>query len=384
VLVVDDDDLFLRVCTTVLKRSGYTVHGVRNADEALQALKEKTFDAVVSDVRMPSTDGVQLLTAIRHLDARLPVILMTGQPTLEAAMKAIELRALRMLQKPFDVDALVSSVAQAIADPPSKMCDQLDLGLRTITMAYQPIIDSLERRTVAWEALVRCQEGPPSPDVLFSLAEQSGRLLELGRRIRECIAHDAANLPVDGLLFVNVHPMELDDPQLIAADAPLTKMARRIVLEITERSKLQLVEGLESKLQALRALGFRIAIDDLGAGYAGLSALARVEPDFIKLDGSLIRGLETSKTNQAVVSSVLALAKRLGSHLIAEAIETPAERAALAQLGISWMQGYWFARPGPPFEVPDLTCRLVTPLASTALVRRSETPALGIGTLDAS
>ena len=120
--------------------------------------------------------------------------------------------------------------------------------------------------------------------------------------------------------------------------------------EITERASLEDVDALASKLFALRSLGFRLAVDDLGAGYSGLSTFAHVEPDFVKLDGSLVRGLPGSHGQQLVVAAMLELAKQLGSQVIAEAIETDAERAVLSSLGVDWMQGYFFARPGPPFH----------------------------------
>lgn len=358
ILVVDDDDLFLRVCTTVLKRAGFQVEGLRDPTRVIETLKGGRFDAVLSDVRMPNVDGVQLLKAIRSIDDALPVVLMSGEPTVEAAMKAIELKAIRMLQKPFEVDVLVDVVQFAVrsrsSTAPIHLHQKLDRSMKALHMAYQPIVGTTEQRTVAWEALVRCRDGAKDPGELLHLAEQTNRLSELSRRIRDMVAHDAADLPADALLFVNVHPSDLDDPHLVSPDSPLSRIARRVVLEITERASLEEVDALQSKLFALRSIGFRIAIDDLGAGYAGLSTFASVEPDFVKIDGSLIRGLERSGKQQLVITSLLELAHELGSHVIAEAIETEEERSVLAVLGIDWMQGYYFARPGPPFQAPDL------------------------------
>jgi EAL domain-containing protein (putative c-di-GMP-specific phosphodiesterase class I) len=121
------------------------------------------------------------------------------------------------------------------------------------------------------------------------------------------------------------------------------------VLELTERASLQHVEALEAQLGALRALGFRLAVDDLGAGYSGLSTFARVQPEFVKLDGSLVRGIEVSPSQQSVVKAMMDLAAKSGSQVIAEAIETDAERRALLALGVQWMQGFLFGRPGKPF-----------------------------------
>lgn len=358
ILVVDDDDLFLRVCTAVLKRAGFQVEGLRDPTQVVDALKRGRFDAVVSDVRMPNVDGVQLLRAIRSIDEAMPVVLMSGQPTVEAAMQAIELKAMRLLQKPFEVDVLVDAVTFAVrsrsSSAPMHLHQKLDRSMKALHMAYQPIVGTRDQRTVAWEALVRCREGAKDPGELLHLAEQTNRLSELSRRIRDTVARDAAELPTDALLFVNVHPRDLDDPHLVSGDSPLSRIARRVVLEITERSSLEEVDALQSKLFALRSLGFRIAIDDLGAGYAGLATFASVEPDFVKLDGSLVRGLSSSGKQQLVIASLIELARELGSHVIAEAIETEEERSVLSVLGVDWMQGYYFARPGPPFQAPNV------------------------------
>lgn len=357
VLIVDDDDLFLRVCTAVLKRAGFAVEAVADPTLVVEKLATGRFDAVVSDLRMPKVDGVQLLRAIRSHDPEMPVVLMSGQPTVEAAMQAIEHRALRLLQKPFEIDVLVEVVTQAVRSRASKVPlhvhEKFERAIRTLHMVYQPIVGASAGRAVAWEALVRCRDGAANPPELLDLAEKTERLHELGRAIRNTIAADAAHLPDEGLLFVNLHPRDLDDPQLVSPDAPLSRIARRVVLEITERASLEEIDALQAKLFGLRSMGFRLAVDDLGAGYAGLSTFAVVEPDFVKLDGSLIRGVDGSAKQQLVVASMIELARELGSQVIAEAIETEQERGVLEVLGIDWMQGYLFARPGHLFQQID-------------------------------
>lgn len=354
ILVVDDDHLFLRVCTAVLEHAGFTVRAIDDPTDVLSVLKAGRFDAVVSDVRMPNIDGVQLLKAIRSFDREIPVILMSGQPTVEAAMQAIEHKALRMLQKPFDVDVLIDVVTEAVrsrsSNAPMLLHQRLDRALDSLHMAYQPIVGAQEGRTLAWEALVRCHDGARNALDFIRLAEQTSRLRELGQRIRERVAADAEHLPENALLFVNAHPEDLEDPNLISPHAPLSRIAHRVVLEITERARLEEIERLPSTIAALRGLGFRLAVDDLGAGYSGLSTFAAVEPEFVKLDSSLVRGLDAAPKQQTVVASMFKLSKDFGCEVIAEGIETQAERHVLDSLGIEWMQGYLFGRPGVPFQ----------------------------------
>ncbi|HEY1585863.1 MAG TPA: EAL domain-containing protein, partial [Polyangia bacterium] len=130
--------------------------------------------------------------------------------------------------------------------------------------------------------------------------------------------------------------------------------ARRVVLEVTERAGIDAIPELAHRLSRLRGLGYRVAIDDLGEGYAGLTSLARVAPEFVKLDMSLVRGIDASPAQQKIVASTMQLCRALGSEIIAEGVETAAERDALVTIGLDLLQGYLIARPAPELKVPDL------------------------------
>jgi EAL domain-containing protein (putative c-di-GMP-specific phosphodiesterase class I) len=124
-------------------------------------------------------------------------------------------------------------------------------------------------------------------------------------------------------------------------------------LEITERSSLDEVKDVRSRVAALRELGFSIAVDDLGAGYAGLTSFTLLEPEIVKLDMSLVRDVHQNSTKQKVVRSMTALAKDMGVIVVGEGVECKAERDALVDLGCDLLQGFLFARPGRPF--PEVT-----------------------------
>ncbi|MFT3710726.1 MAG: EAL domain-containing protein [Archangium sp.] len=355
VLVVDDDDLFLRVCTGVLKRAGIGVESVNDPCRALERIEQRHYDAIVSDVCMPTINGLSLLKAVREVDASVPFVLMTGMPTIETAITAIDLGVHKFIPKPFEVDSFVKAVQDAVTrraktdDLGAAHC-RLNRALDGLWMAYQPIVRVSSASALAYEALLRSSstevKGPPD---VIELAEQTGRLFELGRRIRTQCAADLANLAPDIDLFVNLHPEDLDDPELYDPTAPLSQHASRVVLEITERASLEHHSSLVDHMRALRALGYRIAVDDLGAGYSGLTTLSKVQPEFVKLDASLVRGIDASGVNQLIINAVLELSAELNAHVVAEAIETPAERDCLRSLGVDLMQGYFFARPEKPF-----------------------------------
>jgi EAL domain-containing protein (putative c-di-GMP-specific phosphodiesterase class I) len=162
------------------------------------------------------------------------------------------------------------------------------------------------------------------------------------------------NASADVSFFVNLHSRDLADEQLYSAGAPLSALAQRVVLEITERASLDDIEGLPARIEQLRKLGFRIAIDDLGAGYAGLTSFTQLEPDFAKLDMSLVRDVDKSERKQSVIRAMNTLCKQdLSVQVVTEGVETAAERDALSKLGCELLQGYLFAKPAEGFPNPS-------------------------------
>jgi EAL domain-containing protein (putative c-di-GMP-specific phosphodiesterase class I) len=150
-------------------------------------------------------------------------------------------------------------------------------------------------------------------------------------------------------MFVNLHTRDLLDESLYAAESPLSRHASRVVLELTERAALEEIPGAADRVARLRAMGFRIAVDDLGAGYAGLTTFAQLEPDVVKFDMSLVRDVDTHATKRKLIRAMSALFGELGMTVIAEGVETAAERDTLVAAGCELFQGYLFARPGRPF-----------------------------------
>jgi EAL domain-containing protein (putative c-di-GMP-specific phosphodiesterase class I) len=196
------------------------------------------------------------------------------------------------------------------------------------------------------------------PGLILNAAERLGRVHELGRRIRRLVAESIARAPEDAIIFTNLHSVDLNDEDLYAPNAALSAHAGRVVLEITERNSLDRVSDVRSRIGRLRALGYRIAVDDLGAGYAGLSSFGQLEPDIVKLDMSLVRGIDSSSRKSSIVRSMISVcAGDLGTIVVCEGVETEAERDTLDRLGADLLQGYLFARPERDFLAPQLTAR---------------------------
>jgi EAL domain-containing protein (putative c-di-GMP-specific phosphodiesterase class I) len=354
-------------------REGYAVDTVSEGGAVALRLGSGEIDVVVCDIAMPGMTGLEVLKLVRQRDPDVPVVLLTGGPALETAVQAVELGALRYLMKPIELAALVNIVDDAVrlrgiaaakrqayelyghaaTQERNRLDDssRFDQALASLDMAYQPIVRWSKAAVVGYEALVRHREPTLArPDELFAVAERLGRELDLGRAIRRAVAASAERAPSGTVLFVNLHPNDLADPDLCDGTAPLSRVADRVTLEITERASLDGFTDLRGRIADLRRLGFRMAVDDLGAGYAGLSTFALIHPEVVKLDMSIVRDVDRDPTKRKLVQSMADLCRELNIEVICEGIETRGERDTLIDIGCDLLQGYFFGRPHPSFS----------------------------------
>jgi EAL domain-containing protein (putative c-di-GMP-specific phosphodiesterase class I)/CheY-like chemotaxis protein len=376
-LVIDDDRLMRKQLGRLLNGKGYEAIVAQDGAEAQEIFAQATFDLVLTDVNMPKVDGITVLKQIRERDPDLPVIMFTGSPSSASAIGALQLRATAYLTKPINPGRLVEEIAKALklhdlalvrkqahelvqasmpppvvkTEPPHRFERALD-GLY---MVYQPIVAFSERRVFGYEALVRSSEPSlPHPAALFSAAEQLERWNDLGRRIRDKSVEPCDRLEPGMVLLLNLHARELLDETLYDRASALAACAPRVVLEITERAHLDAVPDAASRIQRLREIGFRIAIDDIGAGYAGLSSFTMLRPDIIKLDLSLVRDIDKDPVKRRLVTLLVQLCRDLQIEVVGECVETAAECTTLVELGCNLLQGYLFGRPAAPFVQPVL------------------------------
>jgi len=372
-LLADDDEGLRRIFARAFRADGFDVEVAEDGEAALRMLEEHRYDAVLTDISMPRVSGIELLRAVRERDADVPIVLMTGGPDLETALQAIEHGAFRYLVKPVQLNELKSVVRRAAAfhrlaklkrealaylgENDALLADRTTLertferSLEGLWMAFQPIVRWPDRALFGHEALVRTAEPLLArPPDLIGAAERLRRLPELGRRIRDSVAGQLSRAP--GEIFVNVHATDLMDDHLYDPSAALSQHARRVVLEVTERAGLDDVKDARSRVEKLKKMGYRIAVDDLGAGYAGLTSFAQLEPHIVKLDMSLVRGLHEEPTKRKLVTSIVHLCRDLGIAAVAEGVETAQERDALEKIGCTLLQGYLFGKPEKPFSTP--------------------------------
>ena len=372
VLVAEDDDLGRRLIQRILTGFDWEIVVVSDGAQALEHFAAERFDVVLTDIFMPKLDGIGLLRAIRERDLEVPIIMMTGAPDMPSAIAAIELGAFGYLPKPFDIDHLRSLLERAVqlsklarmkraamnalgsSHPRAGDRAGLDVvfarAMESLWMAYQPIVRVADRTLFGYEALMRSSEPAlPHPGAVLDAAEKLGRIHALGQHVRARAAEPIVHCTPETCLFVNLHASDLVDEALLDDGAPLSLIAPRVVLEVTERASLDDVPDVKDRVQALRAMGYRIAVDDLGAGYAGLTSFTLLEPDVVKLDMDLVRGIDTHRTKRSIVSSMVTLCHEMKSVVVAEGVETSAERDTLVDLGCDLIQGYLLAKPGPAF-----------------------------------
>jgi len=375
ILVVDDDPDLRKTCTRVLGKEGWEITTAEHGQDALAVFVKATkqFDCVLSDVNMPGMDGFALVAALRERDDDLPVLLMTGDPSLDGAVKAIDTGAVSYISKPFQPETLAAAVARAarrhgvarmrrradsyhnaLINERGDLDQRFQRALDRSWMAFQPIVDVRARQVFAYEALLRTdEESLRRTDHFIATAERLDRVHDLGRTVRRAVAAAAPQAPDNVNLFVNVHGLELGDEEMFGPANPLVSLAPRVVLEITERTGLDPAAG-PSRVAMLRKLGFRIAVDDLGAGYAALGALASLEPEIVKLDMSLVRDIHEHPTKRRVVAAIAMLCKELGGRVVAEGVETREELDVIVDAGIDLIQGYLLAKPARGFQPVSL------------------------------
>ncbi len=246
--------------------------------------------------------------------------------------------------------------------PKCQACREGDAFDVPFTMAFQPIVDLREGRVFAYEALLRAEDGRSPEQILAQVSADT--LYAFDQKCRVTAIELAARLGLartGALLSINFLPNAVYDPRAcirITLDTARRTgfPTDRLMFEFTEAERLD-TDHLLDILKTYRALGFHTAIDDFGAGWSGLGLLSRFQPDVVKLDMGLIRGIEGDRARQLILRNLLHLFEELEMHCICEGVETAAEFHCLRTMGVDLMQGFLLARPAtgtlPAFRLPE-------------------------------
>lgn len=381
-VIVDDEPANVMLLQRLIRAAGVVdVHGVTDPREAVDRCLEVGADLVLLDLIMPDLDGFEVMTALSATSSAetfLPVLVLTADSTIEARDRALRAGANDFLTKPFDQTEVILRVRnlletrwhytevrrhnlvmhselkrrEAAEQHAAKEHRQRLARIKqvladdAITMVFQPVADLRSGRTLGVEALARFNVEPRRPPhVWFDEAAAVGLGVELELAAVSAAFSRLDELAPDTFLAVNVSPATTSHPGLASLldDVP----ADRIVLELTEHVRINDYEPLRATLDDLRERGTRLAVDDAGAGYAGLRHILDLRPDIIKLDVALTRGIDTDPARRALATAMIAFAHELAADVIAEGIETRPELTTLRALDVPWGQGYHLAKPAP-------------------------------------
>jgi EAL domain-containing protein (putative c-di-GMP-specific phosphodiesterase class I)/GGDEF domain-containing protein len=231
----------------------------------------------------------------------------------------------------------------------ARRVDDLRTSLRdrAVYVDYHPIIVADTLEVFGYEALARgVMRSLRSPEVMFDVAAEADLIWELSRLCRSrALEGIETRLRPGELLFLNVDPHDFTDPDFTEREVA---DPTRVVIEITERTAIKDYPKFRERLKTFREIGYRFAVDDAGSGYAGLGSIANLEPDFIKLDISLINAIDTNFIKQNLVESMVKFANDHGAQVIAEGVERAEEFEAVKALGVHLVQGFYLHRPGAP------------------------------------
>lgn len=301
-----------------------------------------------------------------RLRARLQVQFDNEQPRavmFECAAKALSLDPMVRLERSLyrSIERVRAQCRQLQKERHNERLLELRriVAMEDIEIRFQPIIRLRDGAVHGFEALTCGPKGSifESPEILFSYAEETDHIYDLERMCRLRSVHQARALDSGKKLFLNCSARVLAEPGPFCHS--LLEQAEKcglgptdIVLEITERVAITAWNDFRRSVAALRLTGFLVAIDDVGAGYSSLKAVAEVQPDYLKVDLSLVRDVDKSDLKKSLFDSLIGVASSIEAQIIAEGVETHEEYLELKRMGIAFGQGFYFARPqgnGHPF-----------------------------------
>ncbi len=369
VIVADEDKTALDALASIIDRApDFALVGkARDATAAVRLAALYTPDFALVDASMPGGGGSAAAAQVRRGSPATHVIALSASPERDIVLRMLRAGASSYVVKSVPAQDLLTALRATAAADHAELVVKLDdaetqsepvedpmarvsavIEGTVLRMVFQPIVNIQGGNgVVGVEALARFDCEPrQSPDVWFMDAAASGLGIEMDlAAVREAVAV-LPHLPPEMDLFMNVVPETLFSPGF--EDLVSTMPGQRVVLELTEHAPVHDYDRLAGTIADLRAEGFRIAVDDVGAGYSSFRHLLTVHPDVLKIDISLCRSIESDRARQVIAASIASLGRELDAMVVAEGIETPAELSAVRELGIESAQGFYLAPPAAP------------------------------------
>jgi EAL domain-containing protein (putative c-di-GMP-specific phosphodiesterase class I)/DNA-binding response OmpR family regulator len=379
IVIVDDVELNNTLLRRMLVSAGWNrVDAFTDPKAGLESCLVSPPDLLLLDLHMPQMDGYafleQLHDRLAH-DVFLPIIVISADVTTKTKRRVLAAGAKDFLTKPLDRFEVVFRVRNTLETAQfyksvsernsllqgfieDRTISEREEGVRTreqqerveqvlvndaLSIVFQPICELGSNRIVGFEALSRfTEETPRSPDRWFADAAEVGLGAELELLAVSKALDFLQYLPTKAFMSVNASPavtMEQKFISLCSVDP------RRVVVELTEHNPVDDYPAIIENLKRFRSLGIRVAVDDTGAGFAGLEFLVRLRPDVIKLDRTLVAGIDSDPAKRAMAAALVLFARDIGATVIGEGIERNDELETLRELGCKWGQGFLLGRP---------------------------------------
>jgi EAL domain-containing protein (putative c-di-GMP-specific phosphodiesterase class I)/CheY-like chemotaxis protein len=382
VMLADDEESVLDVMSDLMASdpSLQLVGTARDARQAIDLARAEGPDVALLDVRMPAGGGAVAARGIRRGSPQTKIVAFAAEANPDAVVAMLDAGAIGYVGKTEPADQLLRAVHRSMEGRASISVSSADetaealverfshrahlkanpntekiagtIDGPSLRMVYQPIVELTRGRVVGLEALARFDTTPRRPpEAWFAEAAKAGLLTELELAAMARALSELDRIPRGVFLSVNLSPATLaseDLPGLIAGVA-----ASRIVVELTEGSAVRDYETLMEQLRPLREHGMRLAIDDVGAGFSSLGHLVRLEPEYMKLDRTIVAGLAADPVRRSLIERLVSFSDEVGISVIAEGIETDRDLEALRTLYVPYGQGFHLGRPGPIPEGQD-------------------------------
>ncbi|MEG4812180.1 EAL domain-containing response regulator [Microcoleus sp. F8-D3] len=394
ILVIEDEQVIRENILKLLKAEGFDVTGAENGAKGLDAAVSNVPDVILCDVTMPELDGYGVLVALRSnpVTATLPFVFLTGKADRSEMRQGMELGADDYLTKPFTKAELVGAISsrlkkqEAVAEQynnwrwqngvltpdtahklqqiKTNLCNALER--EEFQVYYQPQVNVQTGKIMSAEALVRWlhpEKGLISPAEFIPDAEETGFIIQLGEWVLQTACRQMQvwhNAGFSLRVAVNLSARQFHQPDLCSRVAQILAETglepSSLELELTESLMVEDAESAIAALQQLKNLGVCISIDDFGTGYSSLSYLTQYPFDTLKIDRCFISNITDGCTNAAIVKAIIEMAHSLCLEVIAEGVETEAEKDFLWRYECDTMQGYLFS---PPLVAADFERLLV-------------------------
>jgi len=360
ILIVDDDPHLSRLMAGLLQAHEYRVTVVATGADALANVDHRP-DLVLLDLSLPDIEGLEICRKIRE-DKRLrhiPIIIVSGRDTVTEKIEGLYLGADDYITKPYENEELVARVEALLRrsrfnDYVLEEKDNLVREVKRIIEEseiktfFQPIFDLKTRQALGFEVLSRPPTSGPinNPELLFRAALAYGMYFELEMVCWKKAFVQWKKSVQNGFLFLNCMPYLIEHEKFSGQVLPDYGIpGERVVLEMTERMAINDFALFHSKVHALKKIGLRIAIDDVGNGYASLDMIAETAPDYVKIDMFLVRDIQDSPLKQSIVESIVRFCHENGIATIAEGIEKQSELEVVRDLGVAAVQGFLLGTP---------------------------------------